>query len=472
MDERAKIPVTLPRDSPTVSYWQDPPDATISDLRSTPTLPSSTDVVIIGSGITGAGVAWNLLQANPNLGVVMLEARQACSGATGRNGGHTKAASYRSFLDHASQLGTAAAVQIAKLELANIQAVHAFAKEHNIDCDLNECDTIDVIYDPAQWVQAHEAVSALRAALPEGDPVARYTFYTPEQVAERFYCHDYENKDGEKLCGGVQYFAGSLSAYKFGIGVLKLCLQLGLNLQTNTAATAALLKDGDGWVVQTPRGSITAKKVVLATNGYTARLLPEMFQGVIVPLRGQIQAHRPGSGMPEKGCLPTTYSFIYPQGYEYMIPRPKGSKFEGDIVMGGGLVRAPDDGLLEYGTTDDTSINKVISEYLRDSTLRYFGRDWGEDHLEGRVRRQWTGVMGFSPDGFPFVGEVPDHKGLWVSASFQGHGMVLCWMCARALVAMMGDRDGEELTSWFPDIFRVNKERMGKRFEGRLHTAA
>jgi hypothetical protein len=56
--------------------------------------------------------------------------------------------------------------------------------------------------------------------------------------------------------------------------------------------------------------------------------------------------------------------------------------------------------------------------------------------------------MGYSPDGFPFVGEVPGSRGLWASCSFQGHGMALCWMCARALVGMMsGDGD---VGGWFP----------------------
>lgn len=85
MDERARIPVSLPRDNPTQSYWQDPPDA-IASLRSTEALPESVDVVIIGSGITGAAVAWGLLQDRSSPGILMLEAREACSGATGRNG--------------------------------------------------------------------------------------------------------------------------------------------------------------------------------------------------------------------------------------------------------------------------------------------------------------------------------------------------------------------------------------------------
>ncbi len=94
MEARASIPVPLPYPSPTASYWQDPPDAELADYVHADTVPEAADVVIIGSGITGAGVAWNLLKGegdNDTKGagkerIVMLEARQACSGATGRNG--------------------------------------------------------------------------------------------------------------------------------------------------------------------------------------------------------------------------------------------------------------------------------------------------------------------------------------------------------------------------------------------------
>ncbi|KAH7381021.1 FAD dependent oxidoreductase, partial [Cadophora sp. MPI-SDFR-AT-0126] len=276
--------------------------------------------------------------------------------------------------------------------------------------------------------------------------------------------------DSKDVIGAVSYEAGSLSAYKFVIGVLKLCLSKGLQLYTNTPATK-LTPGPDGvWEVETPRGRIQAKKVVLATNGYTA-FLHHAFQGSIVPLRGQITAHRPGSNMPSSG-LPGTYSFIYSNGYEYMIPRPAGSKHAGDIVIGGGLVKADEEGLYEFGETDDTAINPVVSRYLAETTPRYFGEGWGEDDEEGRVRREWTGVMGYSSDGFPFVGEVGEESsgngGLFVCASFQGHGMVLCWLCARALVAILRGEDKE--LGWFPEVFRVRGERMGRRFEGRLNT--
>ncbi len=55
---------------------------------------------------------------------------------------------------------------------------------------LNPCETIDVIYDPAQWAQAHEAVAAMREALPEGAEAAEYKFNSAAEVREKFYCQD------------------------------------------------------------------------------------------------------------------------------------------------------------------------------------------------------------------------------------------------------------------------------------------
>ncbi|KAI0185611.1 FAD dependent oxidoreductase [Xylaria flabelliformis] len=458
MEDRAAIPVTLPRDNPTQSYWQLDIDE-IADLRSTEALPSEADTVIIGSGITGAAVAFNLLN-NGARDIVMIEARQACSGATGRNGGHTKAASYLSFLHHQHEHGIEMAAKIARLELANIRAVHEFAKEHGIDCESNPCSTVDVVYDADQWQTAHKAIKALQDAMP-GDDASVYNFHSPEEVREKFHC-------GKGVCGGISYEAGSINAYKFTVGVLKLCLEKGLNLQTNTPVTEVRGSSEGVYHIETPRGTIKARRVVMATNGYTAHLL-KRFQGVIVPLRGHVTAQRPGLNMPKTG-LPGTYSFFYEKGYDYMIPRPKGCKFEGDIIIGGRLTSAVSDGLNEYGTADDSTEDEDTMHALHKTLPQYFGDSWGKDHPDGRIRNQWTGIMGYGPDGLPFVGEMPGKKNLWVSASFQGHGMVLCWMSARALVEMMEGRDGDELRRWFPDVYRVTEPRFDLTFKGRMLT--
>lgn len=458
MEYRASIPIELPPQNPTSSYWQDPPSP-ISAHRTTHFLPSTASIVIIGSGITGASLAYEILrQPNPP-SVLMLEARTACSGATGRNGGHTKCASYRTFMNNIHTLGEDEAARIARLEYNCMKSVHMFAREHNIECDSWEGDTVDIIYDDRQWKAAKTAVSEIGRVLGTTDPAARYTFWNQKETENMFLT--------KGAIGAVSYEAGSLSAYKFVIGMLNLSLERGLNLQTETPVLKiGKMEDGcSGWIVQTPRGEVKADKLILATNGYTARLYSK-FQGVIVPLRGHMTVQRPGSGLPRIG-LPGTYSFIYDNGYEYMIPRPQGSKYAGDIAIGGGLAKAAAEGLYEYGTVDDTTTDPGILDYLRNSTVKYFGSNWGDDDPEGRIRKAWTGIMGCSADGFPIIGRVPNEGNLYIAASFQGLGMVLCLYSAQALVKMMNKTDEKEL-DWFPMAFRITERRMTHTFMEKL----
>lgn len=75
----------LPSPHPTASYWHIHPSPFLHQHRTTATLPASADVVIVGSGISGAFAA-RALAREEGLDVLMLEAREACWGATGRVG--------------------------------------------------------------------------------------------------------------------------------------------------------------------------------------------------------------------------------------------------------------------------------------------------------------------------------------------------------------------------------------------------
>jgi glycine/D-amino acid oxidase-like deaminating enzyme len=149
-----------------------------------------------------------------------------------------------------------------------------------------------------------------------------------------------------------------------------------------------------------------------------------------------------------------------------MIPRPLPSGGQ-HIVIGGGLGRQPEGGVSEFGTVDDSSLNLSISKYLHGSLEGYFGKkSWGEEAgQEGRVVKEWSGIMGATADGRPFVGEVPGMKGVWISAGFNGHGMVLCLKSAEALAHMLG---GGNMLKWFPESFVITEERLRKsKFQGR-----
>lgn len=76
----------LPTEKSTASFWHSEPSPFLLGHRTTAALPSAADVVVVGSGITGASAARFFAEDGraAGLGVVMLEAREACWGATGR----------------------------------------------------------------------------------------------------------------------------------------------------------------------------------------------------------------------------------------------------------------------------------------------------------------------------------------------------------------------------------------------------
>lgn len=83
-DPRNPKPAPLPVPNPSKSFWHSEPSGLLLGHRTTEKLPEEADVVIVGSGITGASAARYLDEDGSKKSVVMLEAREACWGATGR----------------------------------------------------------------------------------------------------------------------------------------------------------------------------------------------------------------------------------------------------------------------------------------------------------------------------------------------------------------------------------------------------
>jgi hypothetical protein len=81
--------------------------------------PDTVDVAIIGSGITGATVAYQLAESRPELKVALFEARGLCTGATGRNGGHIGRPDAHGVRDLAAQFGVEEALRIRRFNRMN-----------------------------------------------------------------------------------------------------------------------------------------------------------------------------------------------------------------------------------------------------------------------------------------------------------------------------------------------------------------
>jgi glycine/D-amino acid oxidase-like deaminating enzyme len=77
---------------------------------------------------------------------------------------------------------------------------------------------------------------------------------------------------------------------------------------------------------------------------------------------------------------------------------------------------------LEQPVYDDSSIHPLVSKYLTKAVETYFGADtWGQDPKDPVVQ-EWTGIMGYTRDRQPIIGQMPGKEGLWICAGFNGHG--------------------------------------------------
>jgi len=227
----------------------------------------------------------------------------------------------------------------------------------------------------------------------------------------------------------IQKNAASLWPYKFVSWILQDLVKLGsLNLQTNTPATN-LQKVDEGWIVHTSQGMISTPTILLCTNAYTSALLP-WFEDLIVPVRGEMSSLIPPSSMKPASTthLPLDHSYVF-RGHgnstidqdDYLIQRPfsdcsdsktiSESIVGGELMFGGGRNLAPG-----VGISNDSSIDERSAAYLRRELNVVLDLQHNSKELEASY--EWSGIMGFSRDGYPWVGPATEpgttDYGLWV----------------------------------------------------------
>lgn len=276
-------------------------------------------------------------------------------------------------------------------------------------------------------------------------------------------------------CVGATLTAGaaSLWPYKLVTFILEKLIKEGkINLQTNTPVTQITSSDGKH-TLHTPRGAISSKTVILATNGYTSAILPH-FADLIVPVRGEMSALHPPKG---STIIPDSYGMVGALGQpenadDYLVQRPYSGVPNpgGHLMFGGGRGAGH---LPTIGVSDDSVIDEDSAAYLRGALLKVLeldGKTAGLKELDAAA--QWTGIMGYSRDDHPWVGKVPDEEGLWLCGGYTGHGMPNGTLCGKAVVDMvLGEMEGKALGTLQEDMVKdgaipksyiLSKERMEK----------
>ncbi|RDA93581.1 hypothetical protein CP533_6168 [Ophiocordyceps camponoti-saundersi (nom. inval.)] len=441
LKDLSKTRASLPSVHSTRSLWHSEPSARLLGHRTTAELPAEADVVVVGSGITGAFAARELVKGGK--GVVMLEAREACWGATGRNGGHCQPGVWNS------------SPSVARFELATHDMLAKLVAEEGIACDWDEVGGVHALLTAAELEAARTQVRRLQG---EADLRGKAVLVEDREELR-------ELRVGEAMVGAVlQKVAATCWPYKLVAAVLESLLDTdGMNLQTGTPVLG-LKRTGASWIVQTDRGAVSAHDVVLATNGYTSYLVPAMAD-LIVPVQGQVCALRPPADDTER--LKHSHSWLPTASDDYLMQRP-GTK--GLLILGGERCSVPGG---RVGVSHDDDVDAVIGNRLRRAMaqamkLRPRGSGPEKDVLDAEA--EWSGVMGYSRDGHPWVGAVPrrfllvdeerndSSAGLWICAGYSGHGMPVAARCAVAVAHMLLGMETSAAVV-VPDEFVVSEER-------------
>ncbi|KAK8169341.1 FAD dependent oxidoreductase-domain-containing protein [Phyllosticta citrichinensis] len=437
-------PYPYPVPNPTTPFWRTELHE-LDSHRSTAELPAETDVLIIGAGFSGAAMAYHLLDENPSPpSICILEAREACSGATGRNGGHLKPDVYFQVPKYTVLFGAKAANEVAAFESSQVYAVKELVEKEQIDCEFTLTRAVDVCLDADHAAKCKAEFMELRR---RNVPSVRDVFFAEGKTAE-----DISGVKGAKAA--FTFTAGHVWPYKLVLHLLQLAVSRGVDLQTHTPVLSiSPTQDSDGyWVASTPRGRIRARKIVYATNAYTASLAPQ-YREKIVPVKGICSriAVPPNTNRPPP-LLPNTYSLRYAPGiYDYQITRNDGS-----IVIGGAKPYFWDEPRHWYGVTDDATLIAPAVRHFDGYMQRSF-RGWEDSGA--KLDRVWTGIMGFTSDFMPHIGSVPNKPNQFIMGGFNGHGMPLICLTAKGLAKMVRDGAAFEDTG-IPRVFKTTQARL------------
>jgi hypothetical protein len=172
--DRAFSDPGLPAANPTSSFWLRSPHPDIAQSQSAE-LPQEAEVVIIGSGVTGTSIARSLLTsrklargAPSRPAVVILEARDTCSGATGRNGGHILDTG-EEFAELEAAHGLDAAKKIMKFRFTHLGEMLRVAEEYGLTehSQARKVQFLSVHFHEDGWRDTKRCIERLKECLPE-----------------------------------------------------------------------------------------------------------------------------------------------------------------------------------------------------------------------------------------------------------------------------------------------------------------
>jgi len=236
-------------------YWYDDVD----EPDSNPTLvrTDSCDLCVVGGGYAGLWTALIAKERDPERDVVLIDAREVGSGASGRNGGFMESSLTHGIANGQERFPDELAV-LEQLGLENLEAIEGAIRHYKIDCDYERTGVIDVAttqHVPSYVDELRQDMGLLRRLGQRVELLNQAEVRA--HVNSPTYVGGLWRKDRAALVDPARLVWGLKGAAE----------ELGVRIYEDTKATG-IERDGIGVLVTTPLGRVRAAKVALATNAY------------------------------------------------------------------------------------------------------------------------------------------------------------------------------------------------------------
>lgn len=368
----------------------------------------TVDVAIIGGGFTGVSSAYHLSRQTPGLGIALLEARSLGNGASGRSGG-MMLTGIRPDPD------TDAAVSEHELTERAIDDLLALVREHGLAVRHRREGSLRVTTTQEAAEAAHAAAEAMAAR------GVRVRFVPAAELGELLRARG--------VTGAVFDPAeGVLNGVDLIRAMRPLLMGQGVRIFEGTPVTR--VRQGAVVELETPGGTVRARAVVLATNGYTPRL--GFFRTGILPVISHVIATGPlPDGARARGFGTAT-------AFSDDLPRLAYASVDTDgrVIFGGGTNTA-----YGYRFGNRTAVaarpDDRAARALRRSLDAYF-----PDLAEAPVEHRWSGPLGVTLARHCGIGVMGSHDNIYYGVGYSGHGIVLGNLAGRVIADLhAGEHD-------------------------------
>ena len=381
-------------------WWDATPRPDLNDQN----LPQKTEVLIIGSGYTGLNCA--IQTARGGLDTLVIDAESAGWGCSSRNGGQISGEIKPGYDELRRKHGPQKAFDLVKEARNALEWVGGFIRSENIDCEFVQCGRFQAAHNPRQFGQLARQVENQPKGLEQ-----------PLTIIER--------KDQASEIDSDYYHGGlilgnhcSLDPAKYHQGLLDTAISSGCSVVSECAALN-IQRDSSGFCVTTSKGVVNAKKVVIATSGYTGTVTPWQRRRLI-PIGSYMLATEQMDPVRAKKLMPSKRVFSDSRKLVVYFRRSA----EGDRVLFGGRV----------SVFESDPVKSAPA--LRQEMLRIFPQ------LEDvKLSHSWMGFVGFSFDYLPHLGE---QNGLFYAMGYCGSGICLAsYFGNRIGLQVLGKAEGK-----------------------------